>query len=382
MMLKDIVQYPFDAQSDSFFCALSSALLPALGYTENTPYFCAPKGQFCLQCGACGDRTTLQKHHLSIYHALLAASGVAFCFDYPQDDGVAEHSFPGAENGWRWPEAFVDFLMRFAGVSWKRLKKEDGEAAIYAALCASVEAGIPSPVRLGGDSPFGRATAWQVVTGCEAGALQGLDAYGHSLRNAGACYDQDGRFMLEDWYSHFEDALVITGHASQRLTYSSVLARIASVLADPSHERLEREILSDLDAAAPETAFDIACKLIGITSVPIEARWHAAEAFCTRENLIWSLEGDEAVKRELGELFFARYIQNDNGETHGICWRIWNLLGASAETGFGPAPDSGERLLAGNVQGELKALFAAVFQNDQEILNALRRALAKEGMGR
>ena len=49
MMLKDIVQYPFDAQSDSFFCALSSALLPALGYTENTPYFCAPKGQFCLQ---------------------------------------------------------------------------------------------------------------------------------------------------------------------------------------------------------------------------------------------------------------------------------------------------------------------------------------------
>ena len=161
-----------------------------------------------------------------------------------------------------------------------------------------------------------------------------------------------------------------------------MLARIASVLTDPSHERLEREILSDLDAAAPETAFDIACKLIGITSVPIEARWHAAEAFCTRENLIWSLEGDEAVKRELGELFFARYIQNDNGETHGICWRIWNLLGASAETGFGPAPDSGERLLAGNVQGELKALFAAVFQNDQEILNALRRALAKEGMGR
>lgn len=49
MMLKDIVQYPFDAQSDSFFCALSSALLPALGYTENTPYFCAPKGQFAVR---------------------------------------------------------------------------------------------------------------------------------------------------------------------------------------------------------------------------------------------------------------------------------------------------------------------------------------------
>lgn len=166
------------------------------------------------------------------------------------------------------------------------------------------------------------------------------------------------------------------------MTYSSVLARIASVLADPSHERLEREILSDLDAAAPETAFDIACKLIGITSVPIEARWHAAEAFCTRENLIWSLEGDEAVKRELGELFFARYIQNDNGETHGICWRIWNLLGASAETDL--ARRRIRRAVVGRqVQAELKALFAAVFQNDQEILKLhCCRALAKEGMGR
>ena len=88
------------------------------------------------------------------------------------------------------------------------------------------------------------------------------------------------------------------------------------------------------------------------------------------------------MKREWGELFFKRYIQNGKGETHGICWRIWNLLGVSAETGFGPAPDSGERLLTGNVKNELKALFAAVFQNDKEILSALRSVLEQEDMDR
>ena len=72
MKLQGIVQYPVDAQSNSFFCALASALLPALGYAEDTPYFCAPKGRRCVSCGECGEKTALQKHHLALYHALLA----------------------------------------------------------------------------------------------------------------------------------------------------------------------------------------------------------------------------------------------------------------------------------------------------------------------
>ena len=111
MKLQGIVQYPVDAQSNSFFCALASALLPALGYAEDTPYFCAPKGRRCVSCGECGEKTALQKHHLALYHALLAASGVAFGFSYPEDDTVEEHSFPGVEKGWRWPDAFVDFFV-------------------------------------------------------------------------------------------------------------------------------------------------------------------------------------------------------------------------------------------------------------------------------
>lgn len=77
-------------------------------------------------------KTALQKHHLALYHALLAASGVAFGFSYPEDDTVEEHSLPGVEKGWRWPDAFVDFLMGVAGLSWRRIRKGEGVEALCA----------------------------------------------------------------------------------------------------------------------------------------------------------------------------------------------------------------------------------------------------------
>ena len=377
MKLQGIVQYPVDAQSNSFFCALASALLPALGYAEDTPYFCAPKGRRCVSCGECGEKTALQKHHLALYHALLAASGVAFGFSYPEDDTVEEHSFPGVEKGWRWPDAFVDFLMGVAGLSWRRLRREEGAQAVCASVCGALEAGFPVPVRLGGEGKYGPDTAWQVAIGYEGGALLGLDSYAHTLQNSSARYAADGSFVLEDWPERLLDAIVITGRAPLPATYGEVLARAAAVLDNPANGRLEREVLRRIEAVPPETAQDTACMLIGIASVPIEARWHAAEAFCTRENLLWRLEGSEAVKRELGEALFARYIRNNSGETHGVCWKIWGLLGVGVETGFGPAADSGERLLQKSVQRELKALFSAVFQNDREVLAALMRALGR-----
>ena len=55
------------------------------------------------------------------------------------------------------------------------------------------------------------------------------------------------------------------------------------------------------------------------------------------------------------------------------------VVGVGVETGFGPAADSGERLLQKSVQRELKALFSAVFQNDREVLAALMRALGAGG---
>ncbi len=367
------VQYPFDAQSDPFFCAVSTALLPALGITEDTPYWCAPNEKYCDHCGGC-TKTTLQKHHLMLYHTLLAATGVAFGFDYPEDDEVGEHSLPDVENGWRWPDAFVDSIMALAGLHWKRVRLGAPRDEIAAAVQGSIDAGYPVCARLGGGSPFGRDTAWQVITGYEDGAFLGLDSASHTLSDA-AVY-RDDLFVLQNWYDRFVDAIVITGRRERTVTLDDVLRRIVETLSHPSHDRLEARIDAVIDTATPDNAFERAAMLGGITGMPIEARWHAAEAFCPRATLLTALTDDDALRGKLGNLFFDRYIRDHNNETHGVCWKIWGELGIGPSTGYGPAPDAGARLL--EHKEELKRLFKLVFDNDRAVLEGLC-ALGKYG---
>ena len=115
-----------------------------------------------------------------------------------------------------------------------------------------------------------------------------------------------------------------------------MLKRIHAVLSDPSHIRLENEIMSDLSNVTPENAVMLSHKLMGINGVPIEGRWHAAEAFRSKDNLLYSLvnspsadpadsNGLKAMAEKLSDLFFKRYFAEGNNETHGIGWENLGL---------------------------------------------------------
>ncbi len=368
-----VVQFPCDAESDPFFSALASALLPVLEYSEETPYWCSPKGAYCKRCGGCGDKSTLQKHQLSVYHALLTATGIAFGFDYPEDDDVDYHSFEGVDIGWRWPDEFIGYIMGFAGLTWKRVSPNAAESEIYKAITASIDLGFPVLARLGGHGVFPGDTAWQIVTGYKNGALCGLDSHSHSLSEA-AEYS-DGLFLAQNWYDNFIDAIIITGHCKKSVAYTDVLKRIVGTLRHPSHERLEKDIMAKLDAVTPENAEQTARMMCGIASVPIEARWHAAEAFCSMENMISCLTEDQSLKSKLSDLFFRKYIADNHDETHGVCWKIWGLLGVGPETEYRITPESAGRLLNHETRSEIKRLFQIVFDNDSIILAELNRIL-------
>lgn len=80
--------FPCDAESNGFTAALSSVVCAAKKYTDDT--------------GQSPDKT-----HLSVYHCLLTVSGLAFGFDYPEDDGVSAHTIPNTPVGWRWDDGFM-----------------------------------------------------------------------------------------------------------------------------------------------------------------------------------------------------------------------------------------------------------------------------------
>lgn len=359
MKQQNIVPFPSGAESNGFFAALSSALMPCLGITPGTPFWCSPNGSWCKRCQNNCD--LWHRHQEMLYHTLLTASGAAFTFDYPEDDDVGFHTMPDIPIGWRWDEPFAANLMDFAGLSYERytdksvfemreilLKNIDNG---YTALCADTR-------NITENAAWARC--WNVVCGYTDEGILVMHHGGEIATESDAMYS--------DW-------IVITGKAERKQTYRDVLKRICAILTDPSHDALEQEIYSDLSNLNEENAIGLAYKMMGINGVPIETRWHGAEAFCSADNLLSSLTEDTAVKSRLADLFFDRYIANDNNETHGIGWQIWGLLHVGPETGYMPTEDSFALIQKPEVQEEMKRLWKFVFDNDRVVAAEIGKVL-------
>ena len=349
--IPNVVPFPFDAQSNPFFCALASALLPVLGYTEETPFFCGPKDAYCINCGDCGSKTTLQKHHLRLYHNYQTFTGVSFGWAWPELDS-AYHTLPGAGAAWRWPDEFIAFIMGRAGLTWRRLPKGTDRDAVYGAVTASVDAGIPALLKLG------EGQDWHVIDGYEDGVLHGL------------CYKKDG-LALPDWFEAFEDAIVITGRCEPAVTLADVLRRIVAVLEHPAHARLEADLNRRIDGITKENMIDTAQWLNERAGFPIEARWHAADSE------MYILCDNEAAKEKIFAMIRQYVFDKEHDATHGTLWKVWGQLGVGPKTHYQlPRKRKVIKLLSRpGAKEELKRLFAIVFHNDREVLRFLREAL-------
>jgi len=356
-----IVPFPYGAESNGFMAALASAILPCLGITADTPYYCAPKGSHCIHCSGCDP---LCKHQEMLYHTLLTASGLAFTFDYPEDDNVSFHTLPNIPVGWRWEEPFVSDLMSFAGLAYTRYVSRS-ILDMRNILLSAIDAGYPALCANHGPwkDEAEWARCWNIVCG---------------YTDEGLLLMRHGGQVVVETDSLYDDWIVITGHIERKASYHSLLEKIAAILSHSSHDALEREIMEDLGRVTPENAVSTVFKMLGINGVPIEARWHAAEAFVSRENLISSLTDDDDLKTKLADLFFDRYIADNNDETHGIGWKIWGALKCGPETGYMPTEESFALIQQPSVQSELRRLFQIIFANDRAVATGIRALLASE----
>lgn len=332
IILEHQVPFPVGAESDRFTAALASALVISRGYNH-----------------------LLERHQESVYHCLLTASTLAFGFDYPWDDSVNPHSLPGFRSGWRWDNDFVDALARFAGFSYLRFDSTSAQEEVLSTMKNSLDTGFPTLLRLENEME------WNLAVGYDADTVYGLDSQFHTLP--------------DNWHSMLRDAIVITGNTTPDMPYKEFLERIVSALSYEEHTGLESVIMDALDHVTIENAMDTAGMMCGINSVPIEARWHAAEAFGGVENLLDNICTNKEIHSRLNDIIFARYAMNGNNETHGIGWKIWEALGVGPETGYDITRQSADLILQKATQETPKHLFAKVFENDRAVCAEIRACL-------
>ncbi len=202
---------------------------------------------------------------------------------------------------------------------------------------------------------------WILAVGYDADTVFGLDSKFHALP--------------DNWHSMLRDAIVITGNTAPDMSYKELLERIASALAYEAHGALERVIMDVLDHVTSENAMDTAGMMCGINGVPIEARWHAAEAFGGHENLLCNICTNKEIHSRLTHIFLSKYIEDGNDETHGIGWKIWGALGVGPETGYAVTEQSAALILQKETQETLKRLFAKMFENDRAVCAEIQACL-------
>ena len=345
-----IIPFPDGAESNPFFGALASALVPALGYTEETPFFCGQKNSYCIVCGNC-KCSTLRKHRMLLYHDYQTFTGVSLSFVWPEEKSPYQ-TLPGWHEHWRWPDEFLGFIFAYAGLSWKKLPKETSKDDVIAAAMATIDNGIPLLMKPG------EGQDWHVITGYDdAGVLYGLDGHRHPDLSP-----------LPDWYSHFKNAVLITGRAPKTIGFPEILSRLIQVLEHPANARLESDLMTKLDAVKAENSLETAGWLLGIVGFPIEARWHAADSSLIRQT------ENPAAKEKIFGMIRQYVFDSELDATHGTCWKIWAQLGVGPKTNYQLPPDAEDRLLKPETQAELKRLFGIVFYNDRVVLELLREA--------
>ena len=361
--------FPADAQSSPFFGALATALLPALGITEDTPCLCGRKGQDCDGCGACGPKTPLARHHSRVYSEMQTFSGVGLGFAWPED-GSPYSSIPGWGKEWSFPDDFLGFLFGYAGLAWKRFTRQTAPLGLFGDLRESLDAGVPALLKLG-DGPD-----WHAAVGYDGqDTLLALDTQAHPNpevhpRLKPLRYTENGLAVLSDWRRHLSQAIVITGPAPRTVGIHDILTQMILTMHTGGRAGPEKDLTARLDTLEAGNAQEAAGWLLGLSGFPIEARWHAAKAMPS----LMAMTEDMGIRDRLCRAGLLFHLDRRPETTLGACYGIWACLGVGAETKYRLPPDAGERLLRDGTRRELRRLFGLVFENDRTALQLFREA--------
>lgn len=343
-LIPDVVAFPTDAQSDLFFCALTSALQAIEGAREDGDLFCGRRKAPCVACLDCGDKDGVQRRHLQLYHHYVTVTGVALRW---RDDPL--------------PVDTLDFAMRAAGCAYEEIGAESGKQPIFARLSQSVDRGLPALMKLG------QGRDWCVVTGydSETQALYGLDAGKHYAAQptvAPEGYSDDGLFVHPNWYEHLSTAVMITGRHEAPIPPEDMLARMVGVLAAHERSGFETHVVQLIDDADETGAQGAASELNRYAGYAAENRWHAAECLAATLYCLASSAADKQRMAGTADRFL---------NSHDLCWEVWSALGVGPGTNYGVPDNAGALLLA--QRDEVKRLFQMLCENDRAVLDLLSR---------
>lgn len=259
------------------------------------------------------DRT--QRHsYNSLYDLYTLVSGFGLMqLDLSDDGQMSEDWNQSANVLLREFDWYIGFAFDYAGYDFEELTFfDDDKAEDWQAIADSIDRDMPVLALFGGKY------SWVLVTGYdENGALYGLD--GHTIWGAPyeqpAGYDEEGRFVLPDWFERRGHAFILRERKPCAVTKRDVLCRCLRLMEDLQGKAWLRR---SADWLKDDRRFDGLSETALLAYGERIARWMnmltEQRGVCARAIESWAKEFP--ALRRVSELM---------QQQRRLLWRVWSM---------------------------------------------------------
>jgi hypothetical protein len=299
-------------------------LMRANGITdENCDFYCGRPDGNCVRCGQCGELVPLHKKHEELYNLYTAVTGFGFMQMDLSDDSHMNAAWQQTCNVLlREFDWYIGFAFDFAGYDYEEIIFSDSDKeSTFAQIKASINNDIPVLAL------FGRLYEWVLVTGYdEDGALYGYDGsqgYWGKPTAAPAGYDENGLFIMPDWYEKGGHAFVLGEKKQPTVNMNDVFRRSIKLMESMQEKKYYANsvdfMLNDanFDNLTDEELLKMRDRIAKWIGQPIDQRAMLGSAMNPLR--VGQIPSKEVIAmNEVNRLCWT---------THDVLWIAWRALG-------------------------------------------------------
>jgi hypothetical protein len=253
-LIADVVNFPNGCETVRFVACFVSMLMRAEGMTDkDCDFFCDNQKGNCISCGQCKDLAPLNKKHEELYNLYIAVTGFGFLqLDLSNDNHMKDSWNQICNIILREFDWYIGFTMDYAGYEYEEsIFPQETKDIVFSKIKASIDKEIPVLAL------FGRKYQWVLITGYDDdGALYGLDGsqgYWGRPDPEPAGYDENGIFIMPDWYEKAGHAFVLGAKKEPAVTIQDVFRRGIKIMESMQEKKLYS---NSLDFMLDDANFD------------------------------------------------------------------------------------------------------------------------------
>ena len=368
-VISDVVSFPNGCETVRFTACFVSMFMRAEKMIDKyCEFFCGDQEGPCIRCGKCGDFLPIHRKHEELYNHYNAVSGFAFLqMDLSDDEHMKEswnHTVNGILDHF---DDYIGFAMEYAGYNFEKISWPDDEKdVVFQKIKSSIDKDIPVIAW------FGKKYEWVLITGYdEKQVLYGLDGsqgYWGSPSVLPAGYEENGFFVMPEWYEKGGQALILGEKKMPTVTIHDVLkraVRIMEVMQEQGYYRNSVRYMredSHFENLTDQELLEMRDRIAGWIGQPIDQRAMLGAA----------MKQLYANKEITKQILFLNRIHELCWQTHDILWIPWRGIGEYMD---------GDRLTWAKglqnrfVRNMIAGCMEMVCNNDDRILDYYKKCL-------